>query len=69
MTSAAYSGSSVLPTQRRTRPWDYTHFNIAAKKPQALSDTATALYVITREDMRRAGARQMLVLPVEKMLA
>lgn len=27
----------------------------AAKKPQALSDTATALYVITREDMRRAG--------------
>jgi iron complex outermembrane recepter protein len=27
----------------------------AAKKPQALSDTATALHVITREDMRRAG--------------
>lgn len=27
----------------------------AARKPQALSDTATALHVITREDMRRAG--------------
>ena len=27
----------------------------AAKKPQALSDTATAMHVITREDMRRAG--------------
>lgn len=31
----------------------------AARKPQALADTATALYVITREDIRRSGATSL----------
>lgn len=33
--------------------------NSAARKPQALADTATALHVITREDIRRSGATSL----------
>jgi iron complex outermembrane receptor protein len=59
LTGPAWASTSPDPTRLSLEELMSIEVSSAAKKPQSLVDTATAMHVLTRDDIRRSGASNL----------
>ncbi len=59
LASPAWAANTPDPTRLTLEELMSIEVSSAAKKPQPLADTATAMHVLTRDDIRRSGASNL----------